>query len=305
MPTSPTTTASASHTSRLRLVRAAVGAALTVAAAAPSTPASALQEDSYELSRVAEGVYAFRWNAHNAFIVVAPEGVVVVDPISEAAARQIAAEIERIAPGDPLRAIVYSHDHADHASGAAALRAALDSDAPVIAHQAAAPKIRSRDDESLPPPDITYAERMTLTSAERSVELHFLGRSHSDNMTIVLVPEARVAFAVDFISKDRVGFRELPDYHFPDFFETLPRVLELDFETIVFGHGPPGDRASIERQIAYYDALRAAVEAAVDAGLSEDEAAARVRLPEYAEWGQYEAWFPENVRAIYRWIASR
>ncbi len=268
--------------------------------------AAAQDTPSYETTRIAEGVRAFRWNFHNGLFVVAPEGVVVVDPISEDAAAQMAREIRSVAPDAPLRAIVYSHDHADHATGAAALRAALDApDAPIIAHEAAAPKLLERDDPALPPPDVTYRDRMALLSTERSVELHFLGRNHSDNMTVVLVPEARVAFAVDFISNDRVGFQELPDYHFPDFFETLPRVLELEFDTIVYGHGPPGDRASVERQIAYYTDLREAVEAAIEEGLSEDEAAERVRLPEYADWAQYEAWLPGNVRGLYRWLASR
>jgi glyoxylase-like metal-dependent hydrolase (beta-lactamase superfamily II) len=288
-----------------RTRRAAAPIALALAYSMPASPSTAQDEPSYETTTIADGVYAFRWNFHNGFFVVAPEGVVVVDPISEDAARQMALEIRRVAPDARLRAIVYSHDHADHATGAAALRAALGTDAPVIAHEAAAPKIRERADAALPEPDVTYRDRLTLRSAERTVELHFLGRSHSDNMTVVLVPEARVAFAVDFLSNDRVGFQELPDYHFPDFFETLPRVLELEFDTIVYGHGPPGDRASVERQIAYYTDLREAVEAALAEGLTEDEAAERIRLPEYADWSQYEAWLPGNVRGLYRWLASR
>ena len=294
--------------SRVSVTTAAVAVAAGLALAGVGASAESLaglQAASHELTRVTEGVYAFRWNAHNALIVVAPEGVVVVDPISEPAARQIAVQIRDIAPGATLRAIVYSHDHADHASGAAALREALASDAPVLAQEAAAPKIRERADPALPPPDITYADRLTLASTERSVELHFLGKSHSDNMSVVLVPEARVAFAVDFIANDRVGYQELPDYHFPDFFETLPRVLDLEFDTIVFGHGPPGDRATVTGQIAYYSDLERAVEQAVEDGLSEDQAAARVELPQYAGWGQYEAWFPGNVRAIHRWVSNR
>ncbi len=281
--------------------------ALTLATAAIAhAPASAQDAPSYETSRIADGVYAFRWNFHNGFFVVAPEGVVVVDPISEDAARRMAEEIRAVAPGVPLRAIVYSHDHADHATGAAALRGALNAPgAPIIAQEAAAPKIRALGDPALPVPDVTYRDRLTLRSAERSVELRFLGKSHSDNMTVVLVPEARVAFAVDFVANDRVGYQDLPDYYFPDFFETLPRLLELDFDTIVYGHGPPGDRASVERQVAYYTDLRRAVEAALEEGLSEDEAAQRVRLPEYADWGQYEAWLPGNVRGVYRWVAAR
>ncbi len=36
---------------------------------------------SYETTRIAEGVYQFRWQAHNGFFVVTPAGVLAVDPI--------------------------------------------------------------------------------------------------------------------------------------------------------------------------------------------------------------------------------
>jgi glyoxylase-like metal-dependent hydrolase (beta-lactamase superfamily II) len=109
-------------------------------------------------------------------------------------------------------------------------------------------------------------------------------------------------FAVDFVTNDGVGYRDLPDYHFPEFFEALRRLQELPYDRIAFGHGAPGDRDTIERQIRYYDDLRAAVAQALERGLSEEEAVMEVRLPQYAEWRGYEEWFPLNVRAMCRWL---
>ena len=60
----------------------------------------------------------------------------------------------------------------------------------------------------------------------------------------------------------------------------------------------------MNRQISYYDALRTEVRRAVEAGWTEDRAAAEVRLPEYGAWGQYGAWFPLNVRGVYRWMSA-
>ncbi|MFQ5571427.1 MAG: MBL fold metallo-hydrolase, partial [Rhodothermales bacterium] len=139
----------------------------------------------------------------------------------------------------------------------------------------------------------------------RTLELHYLGRNHSDNSLVALLPDERIAFAVDFASHDRVGYRDLPDYYFPDFFESLRRLHALPFDTIVFGHGDTGDKASIERQIQYYDDLREAVEGAVRTGQTEDEAAASILLADYSTWGGYDDWFALNVRALYRWAASQ
>ncbi len=260
------------------------------------------QAPEFETSRIADGVYQFRYGAHNGLFVVTSDGVVAIDPINTEASAHYAAEIKRIAPGQPLLAIVYSHDHADHATGANVLRSAFDSDAPVIAHTNAAPKIAAAGSPDLPVPDLTFSDKLTLHFGGRPLELHYLGKSHSDNMVIAYLPEDKVAFAVDFANNDRVGYRELPDYHFPEFFETLGRLLELEFETIVFGHGPSGDRAAVERQVSYYNDLRNAVAGAVEKGWTEDEAAERVKLPAYESWGRYDEWFPMNVRAIYRWM---
>ncbi len=259
---------------------------------------------AYETTRIAEGVYQFRWQNHNGFFVVTPAGVLAVDPISMEAAAQYAEEIKRLAPDAPLRAIVYSHEDADHATGAPALMSAMGVSVPIIAQRNAVPNLARAASPDLPVPTLTYQEFMSFTLGGRVIELHYLGANHTDNSTVVYVPDVKVAFAVDFVSNDRVGFQDLPGWRFPDVFASLPRLLDLDFEVIVFGHGPLGDRDAIHRQIRYYDALRAEVRRAVEAGWSEDRAAAEVRLPEYGDWSQYDAWFPLNVRGVYRWMSG-
>lgn len=281
-----------------RLAIAATAAALLTAA-----PLTA-QQQPFETTRIAEGVYQFRWHGHNGFFVVTDAGVVAVDPISPEAAATYAAEIQRVAPGKPLRAIVYSHHHADHASGAGTLRQAFGGSAPIIAHANAHARIVAQPDPALLPPDLTFAERLTLHSGNRPIELRYLGRSHSDNMIVAYLPQEKIVFAVDFVSNDAVGYQDLPDYYFPDFFDTLRRLQEIDYTRIVFGHGPPGDRATVDRQIRYYDDLRSAVAAARERGASEEEAARSVRLPQYEQWRGYADWFPLNVRGIYRWLAA-
>ncbi len=262
------------------------------------------QIPEFETTRLGEGIYQFRYQTHNNFFVVTSAGIIAFDPISTVAAERYAAEMKRVAPGQPLVAIVYSHDHADHATGANVLRAAFGDDPPVIAHQNAAAKISDAGDADLPPPDLTFTERMRLHFGGRTVELHYLGKSHSDNMLVALLPEERIAFAVDFVTNDGVGFRDLPDYHFPDFFDALHHLEELDFESIAFGHGPPGDRGTIGRQIQYYSELQSAVTEAYERGWSEDRAAAEIKLPAYRNWRGYDDWFELNVRAIYEWIAG-
>ena len=110
---------------------------------------------SYETTRIAEGVYQFRWQAHNGFFVVTPAGVLAVDPISMEAAAQYAPEIKKVAPDAPLRAIVYSHEDADHATGAAALMSAMGASVPIIAQRNAVPNLAWAASPDLPVPTLT------------------------------------------------------------------------------------------------------------------------------------------------------
>src|SRR5688572_33215679 len=63
----------------------------------------AAQQPRFETTTIADGVYQFRWQGHNAFFVVTDAGVVAVDPISLEAAATYAAEIKRVARSEERR----------------------------------------------------------------------------------------------------------------------------------------------------------------------------------------------------------
>ncbi len=280
-------------------------APLTALVLSPPACATA-QAPDYETTRVAEGVYQFRWQRHNGMFVVTPAGVVAFDPISADAAARYGQEIRRIAPGALLAAIVYSHSDADHATGAAALMRTMgQQDVPIIAHERAVAPIRQAANAAQPEPDVTFAERLVFAPGGRRIELHYVGPSHTDNLIVGFVPDAGTVFAVDFVSNDRVGYQTLPGFHFPGLLHAIGRMLDLPFTTVIFGHGAPGDRTTIQRQLAYYDDLRAAVRTAISEGWTEDQAATRIRLERYASWEQYADWFPLNVRGLYRTMSAR
>lgn len=259
----------------------------------------------FETTEIADGVYQFRWQSHNGLFVVTDAGVVVFDPIEPEPARQFAREIQRTAPGLPISAIVYSHSDTDHSTGARALLETMgQSSAPIIAHERAVAPIRGRANAEQPLPTVTFSDHMTFRSGGRAIELYYLGPSHTDNLIVPFIPDVGVAFAVDFVANDRMGFQDLPGWYFPDFFDAVSGLLAIPFQTMVFGHGPVGDRAAIRRQIDYYDDLTVAVRDAVARGWSEDQAAGEIRLPAYEGWDQYETWFPLNVRGVYRWVSS-
>lgn len=267
-----------------------------------SDPEPASDPPQYETTEIATGVYQFRFIGHNALFVVTEEGVVAFDPISVEAAAAYAEEIRAHAPGVELAAIVYSHRDADHATGANVLREALRSDAPIWAHENALVPLVETANADLPAPDETFSDQASLAGG--AIELRYLGRSHSDDMAVAYLPEHQIAFAVDFVAADRFGYRDLSSFYFPDMHDAIAGLLEIPFEKIVFGHGPAGDRATIERQQQYYRDLETLVQAAIDDGLTEDQTAASVLLEDYSNWGRYDDWRELNVRGMYRVLAD-
>lgn len=276
----------------------ALAALQTVWLLSALTPTALGQQPDYETTRIADGIYMFRYQSHNAIFVVTEAGVLAFDPISTEAARIYREEIRKVTD-QPVHAIVYSHHHADHITGAREL-----GDVPIVAHAGAYERLTAEPDPAVPPPDITFTDRMTLRLGGRTIRLLHLGRNHSDNSIVAYLPEDRLIFAVDFVAHDRVGYRDLPGFYFPDLWESLERLQQLDYDRAVFGHGPPGTKADVYEQIHYWTDLRQAVESAIRAGMQEDEAVEAIELPDYSDWGGYEDWFKMNVRAVYRYYAG-
>ena len=260
---------------------------------------SAAQEPEYEVIEITDGVYMFRYRAHNAMFVVTGDGVVAFDPISPAAASIYRDQI-RTVTSEPIRLIVYSHHHADHISGANELAPGV----PIIAHALAREKLAAEPNPDIPLPNRTFTDEMTMFVGGTEIRLLYLGRNHSDNSIVAHLPQKGVIFAVDFVSNDRVGYRDLPGFYFPDLWGSLERLQRLDYHTAIFGHGPPGTKGDVYEQIEYWADLRSWAELAIHAGLSEDEAVEKVDLPDYRAWGGYDDWFKMNARTIYRHFAE-
>ena len=91
--------------------------ALAIALLLTSAPwAQSQQAPVREITKIAGEVYRFRNANHYSVFAVTSAGVIATDPINADAARWLKAEITRRF-NQPIRYVVYSHDHADHISG--------------------------------------------------------------------------------------------------------------------------------------------------------------------------------------------
>jgi glyoxylase-like metal-dependent hydrolase (beta-lactamase superfamily II) len=250
-----------------------------------------------EITKLAGEVYRFRNNNHYSVFAVTPAGVIATDPINTDAARWLRDEIMRRF-NQPVRYVVYSHDHADHISGGEVFIGT----AAVVAHEnAKAAIIGERRPTAVP--QITFSDQMTIELGGTTVELLYVGRNHSDNSIVMRFPRERLLFAVDFIPVNGYAFRDLPDSYMPDWIDSLRRVEALDFDILVPGHGPLGGKANVTMFREYLTDLRGEVLRYTREGKSLDEMKPLITLPKYAAWGPRE-WFPLNIEGMYRLVQA-
>ena len=261
-------------------------------------------ESLAELVRFAPDVYGFRFENHVALFIVTDEGVIATDPIGQANPRfpQLYRAAIAAVTDQPVRYVVYSHDHADHIMGGVVFA----DTAQFVSHGLAAPKIAAQNDPTTPVPTITFDDRMTLEVGGKTVELHYTGRNHSDNSIVLLYPARRLLFAVDFIPVQSLPFRTLGDSYPDEWVESL-RWIEnnLDFDVLVPGHGTLGNRDTVRQVREYLQDLMAAIRAAQARGLADNSeamvAAVRADLaPKYGTWGNFGPYLPENIQGILR-----
>ncbi len=263
------------------------GFALTVRSA------SAQQEVKRSITEVAPNLYRFQNNFHVSVFLVTDDGVIATDPINADAAKWLEAEIKSRF-NQEIKYVVLSHDHADHSSGGEVWA----DTATVISHANAKPVIIG-EKRPTAVPDITFQDSLNIELGGQTVELRYVGRNHSDNMTVMNFPAQRVLFAVDFIPVKSVGFRDFPDGYLPDWMDSLRQVEAMDFDILVPGHGGNGTKADVAAHREYLDDLWNAVQAAVRAGKTLEQAQAEIKLTKYEGWFRYKEWGPLNVAGAY------
>jgi glyoxylase-like metal-dependent hydrolase (beta-lactamase superfamily II) len=252
-----------------------------------------------EITKVADDVYVFRHQFHQAIFITTREGVIVTDPISAEAARWLKTALSKLTD-KPVRFVVYSHHHSDHITGGSVFA----DQAVFVSHAAARTYIVDAADPTTPVPSLTFTDRMFIDLGGTHVELIYTGKNHSDNSLVVLLPQHKLLFAVDFIPVETVAYRTMRSDYPDDWIESLKRVEQLDFETLVPGHGKIGRKEHVRMFRSYLEDLRAAVLAQVQKGASVQEAKKAVQLPKYETWGRYADWFPENVEGMYRYLSQ-
>ena len=165
-------------------------------------------------------------------VLVTPAGLIVVDDKFASQAAEVLTQIKAVSPL-PIRYLLNSHHHGDHASGNQYLRDALGVD--IVAHK----NIRANflRIKQAGEPNVTFADQAALYLGGVEVQLFWFGRGHTNGDTVIYFPDLKTIHAGDLVIDG------MPVIDYPgggsaiEFIATIDGLLTLDFDTMIPGHG--------------------------------------------------------------------
>ncbi len=253
----------------------------------------------YETTKVTENVYTFRWQVHRNMFVVTDEAVIATDPINPRAAEVLLQEIQKVTD-QPVKYVVYSHEHWDHILGG---RVFKEAGATFISHEKCVPHFKETPHPDLVFPDLTFdGPAYDLKVGGKTLELRYFGPNHGDCLIVMRLPEEKILFAVDIVNHRTLGYRMMPDYQPVHLIRSLREIeKDLEFDRVIPGHlDPIAPASAVSEQRQYYEDLMAAVKDAMRKGIHHPgELAKVVRLPKYKDWYGYDEWMPQNIERVW------
>jgi len=284
------------------------------------------------LHDLGDGAYAWlapdgSWGWSNAGLIVDGEESLLVDTLFDLRLTQEMLDAMRDAEpraADRIGTLVNTHANGDHCHGNQLLEGAE-----IIASVAAAEEMSELPPEAMAalmkamaadesplgqffrkcfgsfdfegirhtPPTLTFEGEMSVRVGDKPVELIQVGPAHTRGDVLVHVPGDRTVFTGDILFVDGTPIMWAGPVQ--NWIDACRRIVEMDVETVVPGHGPITDERGVAAVQGYLEYVRDETRKRYDAGMDAFEAAKDIALGDYASWGDAER-IVVNVDRLYR-----
>jgi len=154
---------------------------------------------------------------------------------------------------------------------------------------------------TLTKPTRTFSGQLDLMVGSREVQLLEVGPAHTRGDVLVHVPADRTVFTGDILFIG--GTPIVWEGPIANWIGACDRMLEMDLETIVPGHGPVTDKKGVEAVKRYLEFVVDEAKQRYDAGMSVEEAAHDIALGEFSDWTDRER-IAVNVQTAYRELGA-
>jgi len=225
----------------------AVSRAMSAAPAAP--PAAAAPRAEPEPTKLADGVWQLTPNGEGSILVEFKDYVVMVEaPGGDAVTMASIAAAQRLAPGKPIKYVINSHHHADHAGG---MRAYVAEGIPIITHESHKkyyeeqifknPHTINPDRLARMPraPMLEFVkDKRVLADSSQTLEIYLMkDQPHSEGLLMVYLPKSKQLIQADaYVPRPGAPPLPAPSPYTTNLVDNVSR-LKLDVARVVQIHG--------------------------------------------------------------------
>ncbi|MGB0920999.1 MAG: MBL fold metallo-hydrolase [Alphaproteobacteria bacterium] len=201
------------------------------------------------LYQVQGPIYAYEHGFTRSLIIVTDGGIAVFDTFDEAHAHDMKAALAEQFPGNPVRWVVYSHNHLDHLRGSDVF-----SGAEVIGHTLVNDLVADWPEagKSIAPVTRAIEGDTVLQFGPVTVDALYMTFSHSHTLYGFHVRDHDVVFAADMMFVKAVPPFDFPDFYHPGYIRALDRLIALNAAHYVPSHMDRGTRDDL---IAFRDMM--------------------------------------------------
>ena len=266
-----------------------------------------------ETNKLAEGVVMLSGPGGNVVVLAGREGKIVVDSFVQPAWPRLKSALDGI-DGSPIKTLIDTHWHFDHADNNANFRGA---GAGILAHENTRKRLSETHDllgmhfEPAPPealPTETFADRRTVAVNGEQIILAHVPPAHTDTDILVHFTKANVLHMGDLFFNGTYPFIDASTRgNINGMVGAAVRALQMadDRTKIVPGHGPVGDRAALQKYRTMLTTIRDRVRAQKTKGAALEQVQAAKPTAEFdADWGKGRMAGDDFVALVYNTLET-
>ncbi len=246
-------------------------------------------------TKVKGDLYLISGEGGNVAMLATSEGVVLVDDMFYRNHDDMLAEIKKVT-NQPLRYVINTHQHDDHAGGDALMLPIAE----VIAHKNVranliAHRLPYYEDTPGTPiglPRITFSTETSVFLGGHEVRALWFGRGHTSGDAFIYFPDLKAIHTGDLFlmtGQGRAGARRFPPGSnlfvdssqggsLMEWTKSLDGALALDFDTVIPGHGPLATKDDVRAFRGGVAAMQTHLRDLVRSGISKDDLAKRIEM---------------------------
>jgi len=224
------------------------------------------QPAALTMAKISPNLYVIQsMNSGNVAVMPTNEGVLVVDDKFAVDAPGVMNKIKSVTD-KPVRYVLNTHQHGDHTGGNEAMKI---QNAQIIMHKNARANLVTLKQPGLS--QITFADESEVFLGGMEVRARHLGRGHTNGDAVIYFPAERVLHTGDLFVNGGAPFIDTNNGgSIKEWEKTVQAALQMDFDTVIPGHGPVAKKADLVNWVRTIGTLRTRLSDACKGGDAAD-----------------------------------